>query len=227
MADVNFKTTFGNDPNEEIAKDTSIIFVQQVLREYESAPEFEGLKTNLLKLRETENLNIKDFNERYFNIVSDFYEKHYNDENMSEAMKKRLDVLYRYAEGLHSKDFKLNAKDFEFSVDEEHRKSAYISKQLGSNDAVAVVKPEAMNEILQEKNIDEVINDQVVVFNSNMNVEDNTYGKTNDTYLGYGDYVKQVEEKQKLQQEEFERKIQNEQVNDEEVSNKNHHRYEV
>ena len=84
-----------------------------------------------------------------------------------------------------------------------------------------------MNEILQEKNIDEVINDQVVVFNSNMNVEDNTYGKTNDTYLGYGDYVKQVEEKQKLQQEEFERKIQNEQVNDEEVSNKNHHRYEV
>lgn len=227
MADVNFKTTFGNDPNEEIAKDTSVIFVQQVLREYDSAPEFEGLKTNLLKLRETENLSIKDFNERYFNIVSDFYEKHYNDENMSEAMKKRLDVLYRYAEGLHSKDFKLNAKDFEFSVDEEHRKSAYISKQLGSNDAVAVVKPEAMNEILQEKNIDEVINDQVVVFNSNMNVEDNTYGKTNDTYLGYGDYVKQVEEKQKLQQEEFERKIQNEQVNDEEVSNKNHHRYEV
>ena len=227
MADVNFKTTFGNDPNEEIAKDTSIIFVQQVLREYDSAPEFEGLKTNLLKLRETENLSIKDFNERYYNIVSDFYEKHYNDENMSEAMKKRLDVLYRYAEGLNSKDFKLNAKDFEFSVDEEHRKSAYISKQLGSNDAVAVVKPEAMNEILQEKNIDEVINDQVVVFNSNMNVEDNTYGKTNDTYLGYGDYVKQVEEKQKLQQEEFERKIQNEQVNDEEVSNKNHHRYEV
>lgn len=227
MADVNFKTTFGNDPNEEIAKDTSIIFVQQVLREYDSAPEFEGLKTNLLKLRETENLSIKDFNERYYNIVSDFYEKHYNDENMSEAMKKRLDVLYRYAEGLNSKDFKLNAKDFEFSVDEEHRKSAYISKQLGSNDAVAVVKPEAMSEILQEKNIDEVINDQVVVFNSNMNVEDNTYGKTNDTYLGYGDYVKQVEEKQKLQQEEFERKIQNEQVNDEEVSNKNHHRYEV
>lgn len=227
MADVNFKTTFGNDPNEEIAKDTSVIFVQQVLREYDSAPEFEGLKTNLLKLRETENLSIKDFNERYYNIVSDFYEKHYNDENMSEAMKKRLDVLYRYAEGLNSKDFKLNAKDFEFSVDEEHRKSAYISKQLGSNDAVAVVKPEAMNEILQEKNIDEVINDQVVVFNSNMNVEDNTYGKTNDTYLGYGDYVKQVEEKQKLQQEEFERKIQNEQVNDEEVSNKNHHRYEV
>lgn len=227
MADVNFKTTFGNDPNEEIAKDTSVIFVQQVLREYDSAPEFEGLKTNLLKLRETENLSIKDFNERYYNIVSDFYEKHYNDENMSEAMKKRLDVLYRYAESLNSKDFKLNAKDFEFSVDEEHRKSAYISKQLGSNDAVAVVKPEAMNEILQEKNIDEVINDQVVVFNSNMNVEDNTYGKTNDTYLGYGDYVKQVEEKQKLQQEEFERKIQNEQVNDEEVSNKNHHRYEV
>jgi len=151
MADVNFKTTFGNDPNEEIAKDTSIIFVQQVLREYDSAPEFEGLKTNLLKLRETENLSIKDFNERYYNIVSDFYEKHYNDENMSEAMKKRLDVLYRYAEGLNSKDFKLNAKDFEFSVDEEHRKSAYISKQLGSNDAVAVVKPEAMNEILQEK----------------------------------------------------------------------------
>ena len=164
MADVNFKTTFGNDPNEEIAKDTSIIFVQQVLREYDSAPEFEGLKTNLLKLRETENLSIKDFNERYFNIVSDFYEKHYNDENMSEAMKKRLDVLYRFAEGLNAKDFKLNAKDFEFSVDEEHRKSAYISKQLGSNDAVAVVKPEAINEILQEKNIDEVINDQVVVF---------------------------------------------------------------
>lgn len=227
MADVNFKTTFGNDPNEEIAKDTSIIFVQQVLREYDSAPEFEGLKTNLLKLRETENLSIKDFNERYFYIVSDFYAQHYNDENMSEAMKKKLDVLYGFAEGLISKDFKLNAKDFEFSVDEEHRKSAYISKQLGSNDAVAVVKPEAMNEILQEKNIDEVINDQVVVFNSNMNVEDNTYGKTNDTYLGYGDYVKQVEEKQKLQQEEFERKIQNEQVNDEEVSNKNHHRYEV
>ena len=227
MADVNFKTTFGNDPNEEIAKDTSIIFVQQVLREYDSAPEFEGLKTNLLKLRETENLSIKDFNERYFNIVSDFYEKHYNDENMSEAMKKRLDVLYRFAEGLNAKDFKLNAKDFEFSVDEEHRKSAYISKQLGSNDAVAVVKPEAMNEILQEKNIDEVINDQVVVFNSNLDIEDNTYGKTNDTYLGYGDYVKQVEEKQKVQQEEFERKIQNEQVNDEEVSNKNHHRYEV
>lgn len=227
MADVNFKTTFGNDPNEEIAKDTSIIFVQQVLREYDSAPEFEGLKTNLLKLRETENLSIKDFNERYFNIVSDFYEKHYNDENMSEAMKKRLDVLYRFAEGLNAKDFKLNAKDFEFSVDEEHRKSAYISKQLGSNDAVAVVKPEAMNEILQEKNIDEVINNQVVVFNSNLDIEDNTYGKTNDTYLGYGDYVKQVEEKQKVQQEEFERKIQNEQVNDEEVSNKNHHRYEV
>lgn len=227
MADVNFKTTFGNDPNEEIAKDTSIIFVQQVLRGYDSAPEFEGLKTNLLKLRETENLSIKDFNERYFNIVSDFYEKHYNDENMSEAMKKRLDVLYRFAEGLNAKDFKLNAKDFEFSVDEEHRKSAYISKQLGSNDAVAVVKPEAMNEILQEKNIDEVINNQVVVFNSNLDIEDNTYGKTNDTYLGYGDYVKQVEEKQKVQQEEFERKIQNEQVNDEEVSNKNHHRYEV
>lgn len=90
-----------------------------------------------------------------------------------------------------------NKRDLELSIAEQVRKISTITKQLGSNDAIAVVPPVVIERMLDSEPADEVIKEHVMV--------SNLIPDTPQPYQTYGNKVKEEEEENLRRQEELER----------------------
>lgn len=132
--------------------------------------------------------SLREFVQQADNHVEDLAAAQTSIREIEKQIAKLRDTEEGYSE---------NKRDLELSVAEQVRKISTITKQLGSNDAIAVVPPIVIERMLDSEPADEVIKENVLV--------SNLIPDTPQPYQTYGNKVREEEEENLKRQQELER----------------------